>query len=352
MLVLLPLAAGREFFLPGLVPDVQRPAVRPPAVYASGAAAETWEGPQNFVPVYAVPEEEQGADWESRFSFGGMAVLGAGLGLAGSMLSLLSRPSASVPMLQVTGQEQGVSAQGSLRYSGEGRQGRYSQKNVQLVQGGSLRTWTYRSTAVERVQVGLKTEGRPLDADVDLWQGPDNTPLRMRVYVENGKLAPFNCVIETPRGNNTVQVKNIGQLEFPIQATVEHENCDIPSAECLEDSTLIQGGALRTWPMESHVESVEVLLTTDGRPLNARVEMLQGPNNNKHVIELYTEDGLDRPFFCILETPGAGTVVRIVNTAPVEFPMQCSVVPHSINHDLSADPMLGGDVVIGGDVSF
>ena len=33
-----------------------------------------------------------------------------------------------------------------------------------LVQGGSLRTWSYRSPAVEQVQVVLSTEGRPLDA--------------------------------------------------------------------------------------------------------------------------------------------------------------------------------------------
>ena len=37
-----------------------------------------------------------------------------------------------------------------------------------LVQGGSLRTWSYRSPAVEQVQVVLSTEGRPLDADIEL----------------------------------------------------------------------------------------------------------------------------------------------------------------------------------------
>ena len=218
-----------------------------------------------------------------------------------------------------------------------------------LVQGGSLRTWSYRSPAVEQVQVVLSTEGRPLDADIELWHGPDNTPCKMRVYVENGQLRPFSAVIETPRGPNTVAIRNIGQVEFPLAANVVADSVDNPSEECIASSTTIQGGALRTYPFDPSVDSVQVLLKTDGRPLNARIELLQGPNNNKQVIELYTEDGLDRPFFCFLVTPGSGNVVRIVNTAPVEFPMTAGVVPHSINQDMSTGAVLGGDVVMGGD---
>ena len=229
---------------------------------------------------------------------------------------------------------------------------RTASATADLVQGGSLRTWSYRSPAVEQVQVVLSTEGRPLDADIELWHGPDNTPCKMRVYVENGQLRPFSAVIETPRGPNTVAIRNIGQIEFPIAANVIADHVDNPSVDCIGSSTTIQGGALRTYPFDPSVDSVQVLLKTDGRPLNARIELLQGPNNNKQVIELYTEDGCDRPFFCVLETPGSGNVVRVVNTAPVEFPMTASVVPGSINNDMNSGAVLGGDVVIGGDVGW
>merc|ERR1719326_2644447 len=108
----------------------------------------------------------------------------------------------------------------------------------------------------------------------------------------------------------------------------------MPSPDCTTSSMTVQGGALRTYPFDPTVDSIE---------------LLQGPNNNKQVIELYTEDGFDRPFFCLLETPGSGNVVRVVNTAPVEFPMTAGVVPHSINPDMSTGAVMGGDVVIGGD---
>ena len=197
-----------------------------------------------------------------------------------------------------------------------------------LVQGGALRTWSFRSHA-EEVQIVLSTEGRPLDADIELWHGPNNVPVKMRVYSEDGHLQPFTAVLETPSdfSTNTVAVRNIARLEYPLAANVFSENVDHVTEDCISASAMIQGGALRTYPFDASVDAVQVLLRTDGRPLNARIEVLHGPNSNRQVVELYSEDGFYRPFVCFLETPDYGSVVRVVNTGDVEFPLTASVFP-------------------------
>jgi hypothetical protein len=203
------------------------------------------------------------------------------------------------------------------------------------VQGGSLKTYSFKSDNVKLVQVALKTEGRPLNANVDLWQGPDNTPQKMGIYIEDGCMRPFSAVIATPRGQNSVAIRNTGQMEFPLDACIEADmsNGYAAAIQNLSDSTrpeTVQGGSLKTYSFDSSVESVQILLKTDGRPMNARIELLQGPNNNKQVIELYIEDGMERPFFAVIETPGVGNVVKVVNTAPIEFPMTARVEPYRI----------------------
>jgi hypothetical protein len=205
-----------------------------------------------------------------------------------------------------------------------------------IVQGGSLETWSFPDPRIDRVQVRLETEGRPLNANVELWQGPDNSPQMMGVYVEDASVRPFNAIIATPRGSNAIAIRNTSPLEFPLTAGVEPaENdgglwdFDYSPADRMGMRT-VQGGAVYTMPFSPGVESVQVMLKTDGRPLNARVELLQGPNNNKQVIELYSEDGLERPFLGVMDTPGTGNVVRIVNTATMEFPLYAIMEPLSV----------------------
>lgn len=200
--------------------------------------------------------------------------------------------------------------------------------------GGSLRTWS--TPTAERVQLSMKSEGRPMNSNVELWQGPDNTPQKLSVYIEDGNLRPFNVVIETPRGPNSIAVYNTGQLEFPFTAVVEADVSGAPAIESpglVEGLTIIQGGALKTFPFAPTVASVQILLKTDGRPLNSRIELLQGPNNQKQVMDIYTEDGMERPFFVVIETPGSGNVIRVLNTAPMEYPMSASVQPFLVENE-------------------
>lgn len=123
-------------------------------------------------------------------------------------------------------------------------------------------------------------------------------------------------------------------MELPILTNVDakqvfHRDRD-RDRDHLASPSSIQGGALRTFPVHADVESVELLLTTDESPLNARVELLHGPNNNKQVVELYSENGQALPFHGVIECPRGGSIVRVVNTAPVEFPLTCSIVPHVV----------------------
>jgi len=344
-----PSLRGRTALQPALQPNFAVGPAIDPTLYQN---APVWSAEQFAIPQQFEVEAPQSSFLDTATVFV-CAMAGAAAGFAATMFARGQRTAEpQVAMLGVGGQ-MGAPVQ-SQTYSGgvmPSRAGPMTDSTI-LVQGGSLRTWSYRSPAVEQVQVVLSTEGRPLDADIELWHGPDNTPVKMRVYVENGQLRPFSAVIETPRGPNTVAIRNIGQIEFPIAANVIAEDVDMASPDAQSAGMTVQGGALRTYPFDPTVDSVEVLIRTDGRPLNARIELLQGPNNNKQVIELYTEDGCDRPFFCILETPGSGNVVRIVNTSPVEFPMATSVVPHSINQSMGSGAVLGGDVVIGGDVGW
>ena len=99
----------------------------------------------------------------------------------------------------------------------------WREESTALIQGNTLRTWPLSTSYTDMIQVSLATEGRPLNANIEMWQGPDYTPSHMKVYIEDGNLRPLNAVLLTPSASNTVAIYNTGNLEFPFYATVEEK---------------------------------------------------------------------------------------------------------------------------------
>ncbi len=206
--------------------------------------------------------------------------------------------------------------------------------------GGALRTWDFPDPAVKRVYVSMTTEGppegNPLKAHIVIRKGPNNPKQSIDVISGKARLRPFRFILDTPDGMATLFMNNDSPLEFPIAAGVGSETNDASSGlmamseelyEMTPEQTL-QGGAVRSWQLPDSVKFVKVTLRSTSRPLNGKIELVQTPNATKYIIDVYTEDGVRRPFCFILETPGVGNTIRVVNTAPtMEFPLIASVGP-------------------------
>jgi len=207
-----------------------------------------------------------------------------------------------------------------------------------------------RKGSVDKVQVVRSSRGEPLDAGIELWYGPQSTKCKLLVYTENCFLQAYTAKGRPPPHPLPVATRNLGQLPFNVYSNF--------AIRAISHASTVMAGAVSAYTFQPGVTSVQVLLRTDdGRPLDARIELLQGPRekdglsaedmsgllNSKQVIERYQEDGSTQ-FFAVLETPGPGNTIRIINTAPLdssidtvpnESPMTVSVVAHSINKDMN-----------------
>lgn len=146
----------------------------------------------------------------------------------------------------------------------------------------------------------------------------------------------------------SVSLNSFSPFQYDGDGPNESKSKD-PLSDNLEDikDVKIQGGAVKTFPFDTRVESIQILLRTEKRPLNCMVELLQGPNNKRQTMEIYTENGATRPYYGILETPGSGNVVRITNIARLEYPVFAKVGPFRVYRgdykDTDLEPVIGGD---------
>jgi hypothetical protein len=198
-------------------------------------------------------------------------------------------------------------------------------KLVQRIEGHTRKTWKFGDTTQDRVQVALTSEGRPVHSDVHLWLGPNYTPFSIKAYSEDGKLRPVQALVGTKNKEVTVEVKNVGESDFPIKAAANYAKGAMAALAIEMPATAqgerVDGQALRSYPLNPGAKQLEVILNTEGRQLKARVELLNAPNNPKQTFEVYASDGQLTSLCVCFDTPDEGNTVRILNLSPVEFPM-------------------------------
>lgn len=195
---------------------------------------------------------------------------------------------------------------------------------AQRVEGKTRKTWQFNDLSKDRVSVAVTSEGRPVNADIELWLGPDWTPFTLKAYSEDGKLRPIQTLVGTRNKAAMIEVRNVGEYEFPFKAASNYAQgamVDVPkSIPASNPGERIDGGALRSFPLSAETEELEVVLNTDGKQLNARIELLNAPNNPKQTFEVFTNNGELNSLCVCFKCPDAGNTVRVVNLATVEFP--------------------------------
>jgi hypothetical protein len=195
---------------------------------------------------------------------------------------------------------------------------------AQRVEGKTRKTWKFNDVSKDRVQLALTSSGRPVNVESQLWLGPDWTPMKLKMYSEDGNLRPVQTLIGTRNKQAMIEVKNTGEYEFPINAASNYAQGAMATVpQEIIDSTpgvRVDGGALRSFPVDASTKQLEVVLNTDGKQLNARVEILNAPNNPKQTFEIFTNNGELNCLCVCFNIVDAGNTVRVVNLAPVEFP--------------------------------
>ena len=76
-------------------------------------------------------------------------------------------------------------------------------------------------------QAFVETDGRPLNVEMELYDGPNNTPTKVKMYSEDGRQRPMNINTNYGYGGNgggTMSVRNVGSMEFPISAGITSNN--------------------------------------------------------------------------------------------------------------------------------
>lgn len=207
------------------------------------------------------------------------------------------------------------------------------------IEGQTRHTFDFFDASREMVQVAAHSAGRPVNCDVELWIGPDWTPAKLNAYSEDGKQFPIQTLIGTRNKVANIEIRNTASYEMPLEAACSYAIPPLADArEEIQQSgakgsgRYIEGGSYYMHAFGPEVDQLQVLLKTDGKMLNAVIELLNGPNNIKQEFEIFTNNGELNALFVVFETLGSGYSVRVKNLAPVEFPCEFHYRPSKIGN--------------------
>jgi hypothetical protein len=199
-------------------------------------------------------------------------------------------------------------------------------KDIVRCEGQSRKTFDFRDKTKELVQLGMDSEGRPVSAEIELWIGPNYTPFKVKAFSENGLQYPIQSLIGTRSKIAQVEVRNVAPMELPFSAACSYASPALAEVRRRipenEKAVVVQGaGAIHSVPLTPGGSRARVFIRTDNRNLNARIELLNGPNNVKQKFDVYTSNGVLNSFYVVFETPERTQyTIRILNQAKVEFP--------------------------------
>lgn len=88
----------------------------------------------------------------------------------------------------------------------------------------------------------------------------------------------------------------------------------------------VQCGALRTFPLDHSIKAVQVTITTDGLPMNVKVELLSTSSHVKQLAEIDNDNGQTRPFTAIVYVPGGSNTIAVYKTGPMECPVPWNIL--------------------------
>jgi hypothetical protein len=191
---------------------------------------------------------------------------------------------------------------------------------VKRIEGQTRKTWNFNDVSQDRVSVAVGSEGRPVHSDLDLWIGPDWTPFKLNAYSEDGKLRPIQTLIGTRNKPVNIDIVNTGPSEFPLTAAASYAKGTMVQVAQRPKGEICQGSSIRSYAVDPSTKQLEVCLRTDGKQLNAKIELLNSPNNPKQTYEVFTNNGELNSLCVCFKTPDESTTVRVHNLASVEFP--------------------------------